>query len=144
VKDDLTFDQSDLKGLSLLGTPIERCHFISCLWPKNDERNVLYDARMVESRGYFKISNFPSVEHWENSEEVPPPYYLEDLFRRLKKVARDEHDEMLASDWHYNEKEMQRLRLARSEDTLTWQEMCQNLSSFQLVEKSRVSATLFL
>ena len=111
----LEFDRADLRGLSLLGAPIESFRFISCQWPKSDSRNIVYDARKVEDKGYFEINNMANVEKFRSAEKAPEPIHIEDLFRRLKKGAKNENDEMMASDWHYNEKEMQRLRLKQGD-----------------------------
>ncbi len=118
----LEFDRADLRGLSLLGSPIESFRFISCDWPTTNTRNVVYDAREVKGRGYFSINNVDKskLAPFDDLTDVPKPKHLEDLFRRLKKVAKDESDEMMASDWHYNEKEMQQRRLSTSNKGLKW------------------------
>ncbi len=133
VGDRLEFDRADLRGLSLLGAPIESFRFISCRWPKNYTRNITFDARRVNKQGYFDIHNMDEVKPWSEEEKAPEHILLEDLFRRLKKRAKSEEDEMMASDWHYNEKEMQLLRFAEPDKGLLWTGRISNFLLFQIL-----------
>jgi len=105
----IEFERADISRLSLLRAPIESMRFIDCIWPESKGRKVVYDARKVDDKGYFKLSNVTDDSSFSDEDTPPEPGRLADLFRRLKKVARAEADEPLASDWHYAEKEMQRL-----------------------------------
>ncbi|WP_018125509.1 pentapeptide repeat-containing protein [Desulfovibrio oxyclinae] len=101
------FDRADLRMAELLGAPVEDFRLMACKLPTRRGRRITYDARKVNGIGYFPLDNVNTVS---TLEETPPPGHLEDLYRRLKKVARREYDETLASDFHYAEKEMQRHR----------------------------------
>jgi hypothetical protein len=106
VKEHLEFDQADLSRVSLLDAPIDSLRFISCTWPQCRGINAVYDARRVEGRGYLPLDKLPNPHPIEKQHQ---PGKLSDLFRALKKKAKEEHDEALAGDWHYHEKEMQRI-----------------------------------
>lgn len=112
----MEFDRVDLRGLDFLGLPVERCRFIACKWPKSYGRTVIYDARKVNGQGFFELSNLGNEIALREHGGIPDPYPLEDVYRRLKKVAQDEKDDLLASDFHYAEKEMQREVLRTSEE----------------------------
>lgn len=105
----IEFERADISRLSLLRAPIESMRFIDCIWPESKGRKVVYDSRSVQGQGYFPLFNVFGADRFSELNKPPEPGRLADLFRRLKKVARDGADEPLASDWHYAEKEMQRL-----------------------------------
>ncbi|WP_449246538.1 pentapeptide repeat-containing protein, partial [Desulfarculus baarsii] len=105
----IEFERADISRLSLLRAPIESMRFIDCIWPESNGRKVVYDSRFVQGQGYFPLFNVFGADRFSKLNKPPAPGRLADLFRRLKKVARAEADEPLASDWHYAEKEMQRL-----------------------------------
>lgn len=141
VEENIIFDRADLQSVSFLGSPIENFRFISCLWPKTKSRNIVFDARKVNKRGYFPLNNKKSDIPLD---EVPEAIHLEDLFRRLKKIAKNENDEIMASDWHYNEKEMLRLRLAESNDSFTWKQCCKNFFALELKKTGKWWNDFFL
>ena len=84
----IQFDRANLTCVSFLGAPIEVMLFVDCKWPKKSKRNAIWDDLKRE----------PEIKESR----------LADLYRRLKKKAKEEHDESLAGDWHYWEKEMYR------------------------------------
>lgn len=63
---------------------IEFFRFRGCKWPKIHKRRVICE----ETKQLF----------------ITEPRDLEATYRRLKRVALEEKDFVLASDWHYNEK----------------------------------------
>lgn len=100
------FNGSNLERSRLLGSPIESFNLMACVWPTSKGRCITFDSRKVNNEGYFEIA----------SDSLLPPHkaapqirHLEDLYRRLKKTAQDEKDDQRASDFHYAEKELQRL-----------------------------------
>lgn len=115
----IIFDDCNMRGLSLAGAPLENFRFISCTWPRSKGRNVIFDSRLTKYRekegqpvkvtGFFPLGNQDQEEILEKP--LPDNEYIEDRFRRLKAVALKEHDDLVASDWHYGEKEMQLRRL---------------------------------
>jgi len=151
VSNRLDFNGADLRSLSLVGSPIESIRFISCTWPESNGRIVVYDARRVEAKGYFELTcERESTESKPLDMKfvfVPPPAKdLEDLFRRLKKLAKNENDELQASDWHYNEREMQRIRFLESKD-LSWKECwfkCRTLQFLPWAARPRWGVDFFL
>ena len=74
--------------MSFLSTNIESFQFIDCRWGKRALQHVIYDRCKPDHGITYE--------------------YIATIYRRLKKIAKDSADEMLASDWHYMEKEMQR------------------------------------
>lgn len=93
--EDTAFIKNSELNLLIFNTlDIESINFIECEWPKDKstKHNIIYDEK-------------------DNSREKPSLGEIESLYRRLKKVARDNADEMQTSNWHYKEKEMQRKRL---------------------------------
>nr|WP_321513165.1 pentapeptide repeat-containing protein [uncultured Pseudodesulfovibrio sp.] len=130
------FKEADLRRSFLKHAPIESFRFSACNWPIFERRRCIYDARKVDDGGFFAFeeqgrrpSPLPTKSGKRMKVYKPPnSYVLEDLFRRLKKNARDESDEVLASDRHYFEKEIQRKRLRTEKGTKT-------LRSYLLVYK---------
>jgi hypothetical protein len=107
------FDRADLRKAELIGAPVEDFRLMACKWPESKGRKVTYDARKINDNGFITIDNVKNIDPfptlWGSEKpNIPPLKHLEDLYRRLKKVARAEMDEPLASDFHYAEKEMQR------------------------------------
>lgn len=107
------FDRTDVRKTEFLGAPVEDLRLMACLWPESNGRRVIYDSRKHNGHGYFPLENIEAIQFEANT--PPPATHLEDAYRRLKKVARNEMDELLASDFHYAEKEMQ---LMSSEEKL--------------------------
>ncbi|MGX7950448.1 pentapeptide repeat-containing protein [Oleidesulfovibrio alaskensis] len=108
------FDRTDLRKAELIGAPVEDFRFMACKWPESKGRKITYDARKINGNGFITIDNVEKIAPFptqggSKKPNIPPLKHLEDLYRRLKKVARAEMDEPLASDFHYAEKEMMRL-----------------------------------
>lgn len=107
------FDRVNLSRTNFFDAPVEDFRFISCTWPESHGRRVPHDARKFEAHGFFEITNAehpiqpltPYETNPENTTEIMQN--IEDLCRRLKKSAKNEQDERLASDFHYAEKELQ-------------------------------------
>ena len=129
--DQLEFEQTELTRAEFSGAPLEKFRFIHCIWPRHQGRDVIYEARQIETsqgkQGFVKLDQPPTVDTpkiwggWPGflflddqpilgAFETPPDTSkLADTFRRLKKIADLEKDQPLVSDWHFWEKEMQRL-----------------------------------
>ncbi|WP_419783319.1 pentapeptide repeat-containing protein [Maridesulfovibrio sp.] len=102
------FDRVDLRRTQLIGAPVEKIRFIACVWPIYKNKRIVFDSGVsFRGRGYFRIENIGPIGLQPKG---PPPEQLADLFRRLKKVAQQEQDQTLASDFHYGEKEMRRMK----------------------------------
>ncbi|OEU69152.1 MAG: hypothetical protein BA863_17640 [Desulfovibrio sp. S3730MH75] len=91
-KETILIEDTNLSNLTLAETNIESFKFVECTWPELKDRQVICD----EILNLEKENNF---------------LRLEEIYRRLKKISRDNNDEILASAWHYKEKEMLRKRL---------------------------------
>ncbi|WP_031480084.1 pentapeptide repeat-containing protein [Maridesulfovibrio frigidus] len=91
-KETILIEATNLSKLSLSGTNIESFKFVECGWPEVKGIKIVYDEK---------------IKPKENNNVLK----LEDTYRRLKKISRDNNDEILASAWHYKEKEMLRKRL---------------------------------
>jgi hypothetical protein len=106
VEEQLEFDQAEMSRVNLLQAPLEKMHFTDCTWLKPKGINSIYDA-------YYGVGEFTTIKvgrNWPTSyRDGPASGKLEALFRTLKKKAREVHAEGLAGDWHYWEKEFQRL-----------------------------------
>lgn len=120
-EDVVTFDRADLRYNLFESSPIDSFRFIACRWPDVEERVCVYDARDIQEPAFTSLDEggprrgaFGKKAAREATREAHV-YSLEDLFRRLKKNARTESDEVLASDWHYFEKEMQYRRLLQED-----------------------------
>jgi len=108
-----TFEKVDFRRTELLGAPVENFRIMACTWPLSNGRSITYDARKANGHGFFDIENVRAASEFPKKQselQAPKAKHLEDLYRRLKKAAREEMDEPLASDFHYAEKEMQRFR----------------------------------
>lgn len=119
ISERLEISSTDLFHVSFLQSPIEDLRFINCKWPTYKGRNIVWDARQAQKKmkegvasqygqviGYFPLDGVANPEPLDSE---PDPGTLADLFRRLKKVAQTEQDQALASDWHYAQKEMERI-----------------------------------
>jgi len=81
-KEIIRMDRVDMTNVHLFNSPIESFNFICCKWPNSN------DHQHVSDHPYLK------------------PRELEDIYRRLKKSAKQNNDELVASQWHWQEKEM--------------------------------------
>jgi hypothetical protein len=97
-KEVVVFDQCDLEEAPFFNTPIESMSFINCRWKQGKNRHVICDD--TEKKYDDRQAR---VEHHRR---------LEDTYRRLKKTAKRDNDELMASDWHWQEKEHMRRKLA--------------------------------
>ena len=82
AKQVIKMDRVDMTQVRLFNSPIESFHFICCDWPT--------------AKGYQTVSDHQQLK----------PTQLEDIYRRLKKSAKQNNDELLASQWHWQEKNM--------------------------------------
>ncbi|WP_155887783.1 hypothetical protein [Paucidesulfovibrio longus] len=72
----------NMHKIILNNAPIEAFCFTNCVWPQAD--------------GHFRVANHSTSK----------PNDLIDVYRRQKKISKLNHDELRASDWHWQEKEM--------------------------------------
>lgn len=72
----------EMENVYLKSAQIEAFRFTNCTWPKQGDHSCV-------------------AGHSSSS-----PEELSDVYRRLKKVAKLDHDELRASEWHWQEKEM--------------------------------------
>ncbi|MDD4730854.1 MAG: pentapeptide repeat-containing protein [Desulfovibrio sp.] len=72
----------EMENVHLKNAQIEAFRFTNCIWPKQGDHSC--------------VAGHSSSSHDE----------LSDVYRRLKKVAKLDHDELRASEWHWQEKEM--------------------------------------
>jgi len=94
-KETIVVENVDLSNLYFSETNIESFKFTECTWPrKKNGRRAIADE--ISPRESSKGLSFTK---------------LEEIYRRLKKIARENNDEMQASTWHYNEKEMLRKKM---------------------------------
>ncbi|NDV23827.1 pentapeptide repeat-containing protein [Desulfovibrio sp. JC022] len=93
-KETILIESTDLSNLKLTETNIESFQFTECTWPTINGRKAIYDEKIALE-----------------SDQTPDYLKLEEIYRRLKKIARQNNDEMQTSAWHYKEKEMMRKRL---------------------------------
>jgi len=85
TKETIVIDGADLRKVSLRQMNIESYRFSLCRWandPSHSDLKIVSDHKAV------------SCERLEN------------IYRRLKKKALDEGDQLMASNWHFQEKEM--------------------------------------
>ena len=94
-KETILIESVNLSNLSLLETNIESFQFTECTWPrgKDGHRTIRDELLRLELKNGTSLTK------------------LEEIFRRLKKVSRENNDEMQSSTWHYKEKEMLRKKL---------------------------------
>ncbi|WP_415718210.1 pentapeptide repeat-containing protein [Maridesulfovibrio sp.] len=94
-KETIVVENVDLSNFYFAETNIESFKFTECTWPRKENgRRTIADE--ISPRESSKGLSFTK---------------LEEIYRRLKKVARENNDEMQASTWHYNEKEMLRKKM---------------------------------
>jgi hypothetical protein len=101
------FSDVDLKAVSFARAPIESFYFVGCNWLQFKGRAITIDVLgLKSSRKYEKIpSPLPAVRSLPGKDQRnASAKKLGELYRRLKRLARIENDELLASDWHYLEK----------------------------------------
>ncbi|ACS79402.1 pentapeptide repeat-containing protein [Maridesulfovibrio salexigens] len=91
AKENILIEDVNLQFFKFINTNIESFKFIECVWGKN-KFSPIYDERHKDK---LNIKNSS----------------LEEIYRRLKKIARENTDEVQTSAWHYKEKEMMRKRL---------------------------------
>ena len=89
-KEKILIEATDLLNMPFTETNIESFKFIECEWDKGEDGiNLVYDEANQDE---LKTKNST----------------LEEIYRRLKKVARENADEEQTSAWHYKEKEMKK------------------------------------
>ncbi|SME97846.1 pentapeptide repeat-containing protein [Desulfovibrio gilichinskyi] len=89
-KEKILIEATNLSNMFFAETNIESFKFIECEWDKGEDGiNLVYDEVNQEE---LKTKNST----------------LEEIYRRLKKVARENADEEQTSAWHYKEKEMKK------------------------------------
>lgn len=139
AKEKILMDDCNLSKLSLLKANIESFLFVDCVWDsdsnsgsrRRSKRIIRDELELKESVEQFKNnemingssefieeSGVQLTKDSEKEKEKDPKEALikkyralEDTYRRLKKVAQINNDQMAASDWHYREKDMVRKRL---------------------------------
>lgn len=94
-KETILIESTKLFNLKLSETNIESFQFTECTWPTIDGRKAIYDE----------------IQALE-SDQTPDYLKLEEIYRRLQKIARQNNDEVQTSAWHYKEKDMSRKRLS--------------------------------
>lgn len=82
-------ERVNLKKMTFINTTIEVFKFIECRWKIINNHASIYDSI--------------------NPHKGVTPLTLEEIYRRLKNNARGNSDEVQTSNWHYKEKEMQRI-----------------------------------
>lgn len=102
------FNDVALQTVSLLDAPVEDFCFLGCSWHTHRGRVVTSDLlKLKNPRKYKRIKkDLLQSTPLSGMDIFKSPGSLAELYRRLKKLARTENDELLASDWHYLEKEM--------------------------------------
>lgn len=99
-KETILLESVDLSNLKFAKTNIESFKFIDCKW--GDKRFAkIYDEK------YQKNDNCNDTT-------------LAEIYRRLKRIARESSDEEQTSHWHYREKEMTRKSLEKTYSTPFW------------------------
>jgi len=86
---EIVIEGTDLSSVPFAKTNIESFKFIECKWGKN------------------KFS--PTYDEINQIKQKTTNEQLEEIYRRLKKNAHNNADEMQTSHWHFREKEMQRI-----------------------------------
>ncbi len=81
-KDVIRMDRVNMEVVRLFNSPLEALNFICCDWPTQNGHQIVSDHNHLNSS------------------------QLEDIYRRLKKSAKQNNDELVASQWHWQEKEM--------------------------------------
>ncbi|GFM34018.1 hypothetical protein DSM101010T_23830 [Desulfovibrio subterraneus] len=112
----LEISNTNLSIFPLNGSPIENITFTLCEWPKHKDRITTKDSISIIEL-IHKKQTYSTLTKKEYTEILSTN---EDIFRRLKKKARLDNNELLASDWHYGEKFMLEKRLWTEAPALTW------------------------
>jgi hypothetical protein len=102
TENNLTVTNTGLSNFIYSSSSIDKIDFISCKWPQDNGRNIIPTNIKTEVKGIDKLK------------------LTEDIYRRLKRKARLDNNELLASDWHYGEKRMLEKRLWTEAPALTW------------------------
>lgn len=98
----IIFENINLTEISLLDTEVGKIEFINSQWPNTNE--MLLFKRIAS---YDEIKLKQIINYFKDRDTI---HKIETLYRNLKQKAKEGHYEHLASIWHYNEKEMQRLK----------------------------------
>lgn len=98
--DILIFKNTDFERVLFSGINFNKTEFIGVLWPKKGYRNVLFEELLARE----KIAN-----KTDDVSDNLNLYEVEKLYRDLKKTHEVKGDYSKAGDFHYGEKEMQRL-----------------------------------
>ncbi|WP_291329892.1 pentapeptide repeat-containing protein [Desulfovibrio sp. UCD-KL4C] len=89
-KEKILIEATNLSNMFFAETNIESFKFLECEWDKGEDGiNLVYDE--------------VKQDELETKNST-----LEEIYRRLKKVARENADEEQTSAWHYKEKEMKK------------------------------------
>ena len=107
AKSPIIMNHVDMGTMPMAQVSVESFRFVGCEWPKKAGRRVIHE------------------ELAENSETNPRD--KEETYRRLKKLAIEEKDFGLASDWHFNEKYW---KLKREKRPITWTRLYYIFSGF--------------
>jgi len=84
----LRFENVDLFCVSLIDVELDNIQFIDATWPRKDGK---------DSKRYQLI---------EEKSSESSSWRIEAYYRRLKKRAKDEHNQSEVSEWHYCEKQI--------------------------------------
>ncbi|MBI9110035.1 pentapeptide repeat-containing protein [Maridesulfovibrio ferrireducens] len=91
----ILMERANVKKLSFINMNIESFKFVECKWNESHGYASIYDEEdLNKSKSYST---------------------LEEIYRRLKKGARESTDEVQTSNWHYKEKEMNRRNVSGTE-----------------------------
>ena len=82
TKHAIVMDRVNMHNVHLFNSPIEAFNFTCCDWQTQNGHQIVSDHNQLA------------------------PSQLEDIYRRLKKSAKQNNDELVASQWHWQEKEM--------------------------------------
>ena len=113
------FEEVSLEGVSFQGTDIRKLGLTNCTWRKRHGDSVLYDEHMLfckysplilPMRNPLNIARLmlPTIDILPKIDATDAGK-VESLYRMLKQRAKEDHDEVSASNWHYREKQMFRL-----------------------------------
>ena len=113
----VTFRNADLRGLRLLDTDIRNIEFTSVLWPDKEGGTYLYDELYYNEQqdiAYYRRGaayEAPKVQRAILAQERTrvPWGKLKRLYRQLKQNHEEQKDYAAGGNFHYREKEMQRL-----------------------------------
>lgn len=113
------FEGVSLEGVSFQGTDIRNLGLTNCTWIKRNGDSILYDEHMLfckysplilTMRNPLNIARLmlPTIDIFPKIDSTDAGK-VEILYRMLKQRAKEDHDEVSASNWHYREKQMFRL-----------------------------------